>query len=489
MQSDTGNSIRYFSRHELLYSILLFGSVGAIAWAIRGTAGWGGVDGTVVPGLMWGILWYYLSYRKGIDARGVVFWLGLSLAMGGELGYGQYVSWIQGVFYVGDGTMSVDPGLGYLWFFICGVGWAAPGAIVLGWVLGRRASTKQWVVRIVLFSLLLIILFAWPVIEVTGEWLAKNFPSFLFPNADVGLYSSELGHHLSRTVYTNTQNFLVLLWWIAALKVAFWQHDKITLITGGIIGAGFGLGFMQSALWTLGYVSHPDFIDWWKMWELNAGFNLGLFYAVTFYVLLKKGYLTNRYGEEIEDQFRSEHQKTVLMAFAGFLLIFLTGFEYFLWTGLSMSLFYFVSMLLTTRNVKDVSGLIARRKNISFIFSLLFLLFILFFGGSERLGIFLDLYSLDEVSQYSWPVGRLLLFIPVAVVIAGITLIKIWMVIPSDSRDIISLSYYKISELITILGFVGVLSIWPSKIGVFYAFFIVIAIYAINRLEYKVNFR
>ncbi len=44
--------------------VLLFASMGAITWAIRGTSGWGGVDGTVVPGMMWAVLWYYylLSY-------------------------------------------------------------------------------------------------------------------------------------------------------------------------------------------------------------------------------------------------------------------------------------------------------------------------------------------------------------------------------------------------------------------------------------------
>jgi len=87
---------------ELVLTVLLFGSIGAITWAIRGTAGWGGVDGTVIPGLMWGILWYYVAFRKGIDARGVVLWLGLGLALGGELGYGQYTSWIRGIFYVGE---------------------------------------------------------------------------------------------------------------------------------------------------------------------------------------------------------------------------------------------------------------------------------------------------------------------------------------------------------------------------------------------------
>jgi len=85
--------------YDLLLPMLLFGSVGAIAWAVRGTSGWGGVDGTLIPGLMWGVLWYYLAYRKGIDARGLVLWLGLGISLGGELGYGQYVGWIQGKFY------------------------------------------------------------------------------------------------------------------------------------------------------------------------------------------------------------------------------------------------------------------------------------------------------------------------------------------------------------------------------------------------------
>ena len=117
---------------ELLLAMLLFGSMGAITWAIRGTAGWGGVDGTVVPGLMWGLLWYYMCWRKGIDARGLVFWLGLGLALGGELGYGQYVSWIRGFFNVGNETIPIAPRTGYIWLVYCGIGWAAPGGIILG---------------------------------------------------------------------------------------------------------------------------------------------------------------------------------------------------------------------------------------------------------------------------------------------------------------------------------------------------------------------
>jgi len=81
-----------FSIHGTWLPMLLFGSMGAITWAIRGSNGWGGIDGTIVPGLTWGLLWYYLCRRKGIDARSIVLWLGMGIAIGGELGYGQYAS-------------------------------------------------------------------------------------------------------------------------------------------------------------------------------------------------------------------------------------------------------------------------------------------------------------------------------------------------------------------------------------------------------------
>lgn len=37
---------------------LLLGSVGAVGWGIRGSDGWDGIEGTIVPGMSWGLLWY-----------------------------------------------------------------------------------------------------------------------------------------------------------------------------------------------------------------------------------------------------------------------------------------------------------------------------------------------------------------------------------------------------------------------------------------------
>ena len=73
---------------------------------------------------MWGLLFYYYAYRIGLDAAPVVFWLGMGIALGGELGYGQYTAWILGKFYVGDDIISIEPWIGYLWFMVCGIGWA-----------------------------------------------------------------------------------------------------------------------------------------------------------------------------------------------------------------------------------------------------------------------------------------------------------------------------------------------------------------------------
>lgn len=490
-RSSKSNSVIY----ELILPIFLFGSIGAIAWAIRGTAGWGGVDGTIVPGLMWGVLWYYLAYRKGMDARGIVLWLGLGIALGGELGYGQYVSWIRGIFNIGDGIISIDPWLGYFWFILCGIGWAAPGGILLGWALGERVSTSRWIIRSLIFCALLIILFAWPVVDWLSEFLLKTNSTILFPNADLGIYSAELGKHLSRTVYTNTQNFGVVVWWIIALLEAVWQRDKTTIITGLIIGGGFGLGFMLSALWALGYGFAPGYIDWWKVWELNSGFNLGLLYAVTFYWAIRNVDKTNQSNKNITDKTEvrtkyHEWRDTLFLAFGGFLLLFFVGFEYFLWTGLALSFFYFVVMSLTTIGDLDSHLIAERRKNVSLIYSLFFLVFLMFHGGSENLGIVFGLYSLDEVTQYSWPLNRILAFVPIAIVISGVAIFNMWNVLRMDTEKrkfeyTNSKQSMLIIDLMTIMGFIGVLSIWPAKISIFYALFLVLAVSAFNRLVHR----
>lgn len=482
---------------EIMLTALLFGSTGAITWAIRGTAGWGGVDGTVVPGLMWGILWYYLAHRKGIDARGIVLWLGLGVALGGELGYGQYTGWIRGIFSVDDGTIPINPGLGYFWFAMCGIGWAAPGGIILGWALNNNVTLKAWIMRILVLVPLLVLLFAWPLVDWLGEILLKTNSTIIFPNADLGIYAGEPGDQPGRTIYTNTQNFAVVVWWILALLISLFQKDRITTITGLVLGLGFGLGFMQSAIWVLGYGVAPDYIDWWKMWELNSGFNLGVLYAILFYWHIRqkdKNYRSEDVSEKqtVNSCPIAEWKKTIFLAVSGFILLYFVGFEYFFWIGLALCILYLFVMGLSARGNTSPEVKVEKRKNIFLVFSAYYLAFLLFQGGSENFGLVFQLYDLGEIGQYSWPLKRVLVFAPAGITVTVVALLRIRKII--NSKTVAEQQFIKTSkltmlivELIVFTGFIGTLSIWPAKISIFYAFFLVLAIISFNRLEYGFN--
>ncbi len=487
--------------HELWLPMLLFAGMGAITWAIRGTAGWGGVDGTVLSGLTWGLIWYYLSRRKGIDASSIVFWLGMGIALGGELGYGQYTGWILGRFSVGDEVLAISPITGYWWFFLCGIGWAAPGGILLGWALAGRVSTGKWIARILLIIPLFIFLFAWPVVDWFAAIFVKTIPGLLFPHADMGLYTGELDKHLGRTVYTNSQNFLVVVWWIAALIIAAIHKDKKTLVSGLIIGGGFGFGFMQSAAWCLGYGSARGYIDWWKVWEINSGFNLGILYAIVWYWSVKQ-LDKQQLGKDDAMQdgpvetiaLNRKRMDTILLTIAGFVLIYFAGFEYFPQTGMFLCLFFAAAMLLTLRTREknvDLLSVAERRNQILLIYSAFLLVFLLFHGGSERAGVIMELYGPDAVDQYAWPVARIILFAPVALIITGVAVYRIWQVLKVKRFEHVTATSTlsnRMADLFMVTGFIGALSIWPAKIGVLYALIMIFVIFAHTRLEQRFAF-
>ena len=416
--------------HELALPMLLFGSMGAITWAIRGSNGWGGIDGTIIPGMTWGLLWYYLCHRKGIDGRGIPLWLGMGIAVGGELGYGQYVSWIRGLFNVGDEIIPIAPWIGHAWFVIAGIGWGAFGGVALGWVLSEKATLGRWLVRLLV-----------PVCAAFLGWLLVHELSWLFfPNYGLGVYAGELGHHLTRTVHTNTHNITVVAWWVGALLVAVFQKDRATLAMGALIGGGFGIGFPLGALWCLRYAYTPITIDWWKVWELNAGFNLGLLYVLALYWATW--------------QVDKSHDPS----------------------GVPLD---------TSTAPKTVPH---RLRRLSLTSALFLLLFFAFRGVSSRAGVLLGFYDMEAVNGYEWPLARIALFTPVAAVLVAVTAVNIWRIMRSpetSTQSDFGLAYLpeRMGDLMTGLAVIGAVTIWPQKIGVLYAVFLFFAIFAFNRLN------
>ncbi|MCA9041792.1 MAG: hypothetical protein KDA65_15670 [Planctomycetaceae bacterium] len=535
---------------EFVLAMLLFASLGAITWAIRGTNGWGGMDGTLLPGLTWGILWWYLCWRKGIDARGIPLWLGLGITLGGELGYGQYVNWIQGVFMVGDEVIDIPRWVGYLWFAICGIGWAAPGGIALGWALRGRVSLGHWLARLV-FPLGIAILtrifiltcprFFFPywelgiytpseagTIDLTAaantQWtmilcwiiaaglfglavyitrktrLPHVFPVIaimigtvlllpvaqwlFFPGGQMGMFDGPLDKHQARTVYTNSQNAIVVGWWIGALLVALFTRDRQTHMAGMIIGGGFGILFPLSTVWCHGYEFSPNFIDWWKMWELNSGFYLGPLYVVVLYWSLRHPHPSESQTEKETSRFQ-QITATASQALGAFLIIYVATRDYFLEVGLLLGAFYVAALGLTLINSKETRS---QRQAITFVYSLFLLIFMLTWGASAQGGIVLGLYDAEAVDDYQWPWERIWLFLPFAVLIIATTLFTIRKALHEPNVGLLPYSEAKrvnarLIDLMTFTGVVGAISIWPAKIGVLYAVFLGLAIFAFTRLD------
>ncbi len=546
---------------ERLLAMLLFASIGAITWAIRGTGGWGGMDGTILPGMSWGLLWCYLCHRKGIDAREIPLWLGLGIALGGELGYGQYVSWIQSMFNVGDEVISVAPWIGYVWFAICGIGWAAPGAIALGWALSKNVSLATWLVRLVLpvglalamrlviqarpwlffpnwdlaiytasaddsleqaastaaqmrmiqvwFAAALLTVLTWAITKIVrrSHWwvygvcvvavvctiilLVPLSEWLFFPSDGLGIVHDGLGRHLRRTVYTNSQNAIVLAWWTGAMLVAVVQRDWHTVTAGAVIGGGFGVGFPLAAVWCLGYTYAPKYIDWWKIWELNSGFYLGLLYVVVMYRTLRQidrnhtphnAPLIPAGVMDAPSSF-TRWCETASKALGVFLIVYVVSREEFRTVGVLLGLFYTIALCLATRRndaAGDPRNVVDRRRAISVTYSAFLLLFVMFWGASSQAGILLELYEAKDVDQYAWPPARVMLFAPACIVIVGATLVRMGRIVRGTHVSL--RSGLLLVDLMTITGVVGAITIWPAKIGVLYALFLSLAVFSFNRL-------
>jgi len=408
---------------DILLPCLLFGSIGATTWAIRGSGGRSGFDGTIIPGMTWGLLWFYIMYRRGIDARSVFFWLGIGISIGGMFGYGPYVSWIQGNFSLNDaGTRYIDPVIGYIWFLLCGIAWGGIGGIFLGWALGKKVSLKQWIIRLgipLIFSGIAILIY-------------YLIPPLFNPFYSPALYTESVCHECVDVFETNLTTFIAIMWWIGALFVAFIEKDYHTKNYGLILGIFFGLGFTLSAMWTLGYVWAPGYIDWWKIWELNTGVFGGCIYAIILYLAQKD--LDSKYDENRE--------------------------------------------LVNPIASKDKNY--ERNKNIFYILGLASLLILMYYFSTFEMGIILGLYDEASFDDSEYPFPRIILLI------LGVIIIIIYLIMhykQISKKDSISNIHHKEINILCYITLFGVISIWPSKILFFYVACLWIGLSALYLLD------
>jgi hypothetical protein len=517
MQTDSG------ARLEMLLTMLLFGAMGAITWAIRGSNGWGGIDGTLVPGMTWGALWAYVCARKGIDAGLTPIILGLGISIGGELGYGQYVSWIRGMFNVGDDVIPIAPWIGYAWFVIAGIGWGSAGGVALGWALTKKHSPLIWLTRILLPAALACLAYL----------LVQTCPQWVFPHYDpvtyAGIHTKNFDPHLDRTVYTNTQNFTVLAWFVGVLLVATFQKDRVTLVIAALIGAGFGIGFTLAALWCLGYSVEPNFIDWWKIWELQAGFNLGLLYTLALYWTIRQRSQQHPSDPSVPRPSGSGPPPTSEPSSDGS-----SGASSSATGGSPAGAPLGTDQSLSPRTARHAplaTPAISRRARITYVLTITTLLWIAFRGVSLTLGGILNFYEIDKIGQYTWPPARTALFLPALAILLIAAAWHLWQILhspqpdrfPSQSsqRAIVEkpatthpspgatdglpasavlntapVSYPRptyrpdrLIDLMTTIALIGAISIWPAKIAILYAASLALALFAFTRLNRHFDLR
>ena len=273
-QSLTKLNRRELVLYDKIIPLLIFGIIGALGWAIRGTAGFGGITGGLVAGLMIGSFFYYLAYLRGIDARFQMFALGLGLGIGGINGYAQFTNWIRGDFYINRivETLPINPVIGFMWLFILGIEWGGVAGIMLGWTISKKENIKIWFFRIIT--------------PVFFYFIGSNFviwnKSWIYPYYSDDLY---LGGLCTKNCLENDA-ILPIIGGLLFMFVSMCFVEKVlkntkTIKYSLLMGLFFGSAFAITSSWLFLNSIIPGF-DWWKSWEESIGFFGGLSIGIVF---------------------------------------------------------------------------------------------------------------------------------------------------------------------------------------------------------------
>lgn len=281
--------MNYSTFRENIAPIILFSTAGMFGWAVRGSSGYGAVPGCVFAGLLWAILWFFLSkeeseiksrrYSSGWTVLAINFGIGIA----GMRGWMQWPAWVQGYFVVGDGlpTIPISPVYGYTWWFLAGCSWAGIGGILIAWSGSQQSVTPQiWCQRLLSVgigigvALLLFILFPFwfvPVVDVPNMYDFNACPNCLDAFED------------------NRNTLLFFGAYIGGLSYEILRKDQMNIKLILIIGCISGLLWMLFQFWQFMDDWFPTIaFNWWRAWESSGGFGIGFSYGLAFVICNKK---------------------------------------------------------------------------------------------------------------------------------------------------------------------------------------------------------
>ena len=391
-------------------------------------------------------------------------------------------------------------------------------------------------------------------VEFLGRVFLHLCPRLVFPHFQLGIYQNAteaLDPNQQRTIYTNSQNVGFLCWWSLALGVALVRRDRTTWILGLMLGLGFGTGFPLSACWCLGYADVHSRLDYWKVWELSAGFILGVVYSIALgwaqdrvvaerassvsgpllpSAALWQGSEGRTAASVLKQQ--QERWRSACSVPTVCLIVFLAyadGNPLGIQTGVFLSLFYIAVLGYCSLRRGSLVQPAHSRANGSLVYSVFLLVFVLLRGASTRIGLVLGLYDKAAVDQYAWPLQRRWLFGPTAAALVATALVSLrhGNGLPATSTSTADIrligvrgnsltestavlhnresarqrpclclrqqstcqaasegiDWSAVAGLVTLLGVVGAVTIWPEKIGILYAIAMHVAVFALGRIN------
>jgi hypothetical protein len=133
-------------------------ALGAMVWAVRGSSGFGAVNGCVFAGVTWGVAWWFIAREpaarqsRPYSSGWIILALTVGIGLSGNRGWMQWPSFFEGHLQLNTAQgkfVPISKSYGFLWLFIAGVPWAGLGACLLAWCAPRRHLTAwSWIIRL-----------------------------------------------------------------------------------------------------------------------------------------------------------------------------------------------------------------------------------------------------------------------------------------------------------------------------------------------------
>jgi hypothetical protein len=272
--------------HDFLLPTLLFAALGAMSWAVRGTAGASAMNAHIAPGLLWGAAWWFVARQpSGHQSRRyasgwVIFALTVGFALAGNRGWVQWANFFDGRLLTNsmrNEWVPISRTYGFLWLFIAGATWAALPACLLAWCAqGRALRAWEWTLRLGCgFGGAY---FAWH--------LFARFPEIFLPKFDEiasRYHDFPSNPNLARLDRDNGAAIRHAGYCLGFLSFEAVRKDWKNVALISTVGLLNGVGWAICQNWKWATHAWPDaHFNFWRCWECCGGISIGAALGVAY---------------------------------------------------------------------------------------------------------------------------------------------------------------------------------------------------------------